>query len=74
MHMPMPTCMHAAYITSYNKPTLDRQIFDVKTKTGRIRGKVASMDSDRQVSKGKAGAFALQIVYECVCVHEREGE
>ncbi len=42
-------CSAAAYISSYNKPTVDRQIFDVKTRTGRIRGRCATMDSDRQV-------------------------
>ena len=40
----------AAYIASYNKATLDKQIFDVKTRAGRIRGRGgAAMDSDRQV-------------------------
>ena len=49
------TSCTAAYIASYNKATVDKQIFDVKTRVGRIRGRGgAAMDSDRQVQGGDA--------------------
>ncbi|KAG1666572.1 hypothetical protein FOA52_000539 [Chlamydomonas sp. UWO 241] len=62
----------AAYIASYNKPTLDRQIFDVKTKSGRLHGSRAAMASDRQVEAAREArlkgphAFPLQRLLACL--------
>ena len=59
----------AAYIVAQNKPTLDKQIFDVKAKSGRARSR---MDSDRQVEAAKESRlkgphpFPLQRLLTCL--------
>lgn len=72
----------AAYIVAQNKPTLDKQVFDVKAKSGRARSR---MDSDRQVEAAKESrlkgphTFPLQRLLTCLShlqsgreVHELE--
>lgn len=66
-------CACTAYIASHNKPTVDKQIFDVKARSSRIRRRGgANMDSDRQVEAAKEArlkgphSFPLQRLLMCL--------
>ncbi|GAX80071.1 hypothetical protein CEUSTIGMA_g7509.t1 [Chlamydomonas eustigma] len=62
----------ASYIASHNKATMDRQIFDTKTRTGRIRSRNVALESDRQVEAAKEAklkgphSFPLQRLLTCL--------